>query len=151
MKKICIALDTSPSAVKIARIGYEYALALNAEIVLVHVVYDSSLYVADYDPIMQYDGFLIRSKMELTGDIKEEAKRFLTSTAKFLGEPDLEIKVLDGNIHEQILKFAKIWDSDLIVLGTHSHNALESVMLGNIATKIIKHSKIPLLVIPVKN
>lgn len=38
MKKICIALDTSPSAEKIAKIGYSYVEALNAEIILVHVV-----------------------------------------------------------------------------------------------------------------
>ena len=149
MKKICIALDISPSAEKVASLGYEYATAVNAEVILVHVVYDAALYVSDYDPIMQYDGFLIKNNMELIKDVQVEADKFLLATAKFLGEPDLETKVLDGNAHDAILDFTKIWKADLLVIGTHSHSNWENVLLGNIATKIVKHSKIPILVVPI--
>lgn len=151
MKKICIALDTSPSAEKIATLGYEFAQALNAEVILVHVVYDVSLYVSDYDPIMQYDGFLIRNNMDLIEDIHKEAEKFLIATAKFLGEPDLETKVLDGNTHDEILDFAKTWEADLLVFGTHSHSRWENLLLGNIASKLVKHSTVPLLVVPIRN
>ena len=151
MKKICIALDISPSAEKIATLGYEYANALKAEVILVHVVYDAALYTATYDPIMQYDGVLIKNNLELVANIKEEAEKFLIATAKFLGEPDLETKVLDGDAHDELLNFAKTWNADLLVIGTHSHSRWENVLLGNIATKIVKHSKIPILVVPIKD
>ena len=151
MKKICIALDTSPSAEKIATLGYEYANALNAEVILVHVVYDAALYVSNYDPIMQYDGFLIKNNLELLEDMHQEAEKFLIATAKFLGEPDLETKVLDGNTHDEILDFAKTWEADLLVLGTHSHSSWENIMLGNIAAQLVKHSTIPLLIVPIRN
>lgn len=150
MKKICIALDTSPSAEKIAKVGYEYALALNAEVILVHATYDASLYALDYAPIMGYHGFLIDSNMKSIKDIHKEAEKFLSITAKFVGEPDLEIKVLDGETHDAILDFAKEWGADLLVIGTHSHSTIESLLMGNIAVKIVKHSQIPILVIPTK-
>ena len=151
MKKIVIALDTSPSAEKIATLGYEYANALNAEVILVHAVYDAALYVSDYDPIMQYDGFLIKNNMELIESIQKEAESFLIATAKFLGEPDLEIKVLDGNPYDAILEFAKTWQADLLVFGTHSHSRWENLLIGNIANKLVKHATIPLLVVPIRN
>lgn len=150
MKKICIALDTSPSAEKIAKIGYSYVEALKAEIILVHVVNDAAYYALDYDPIMGYDGFLIRSSIQMIDDLQKEAKKFLETTAKYLGEPDLQVKVLEGDAHNAILEFTKEWGADLLVLGTHSQSRMENLLLGNIAAKIVRHSEIPLLVIPTK-
>tara|TARA_R110001583_G_scaffold31676_2_gene108040 strand:+ start:9403 stop:9864 length:462 start_codon:yes stop_codon:yes gene_type:complete len=150
MKKICIALDTSPAAEKIAKIGYSYVEALNAEIILVHVVNDASFYAIDYGPIMGYDGYLIRSSIQLVDDLHKEAKKFLGTTAKYLGEPDLKVKVLEGDAHDAILEFTKEWGADLLILGTHSQSRVENLLLGNIAAKIVRHSEIPLLVIPTK-
>ncbi len=150
MKKICVALDVSPSAKKIATLGFQYAKALNAELVLVHVVNDIALYNTYDDPIMEYSGFLIENNIEFVEDLEEEATKFLKSTAKFLGEPDMEIKVLDGTPDYEILEFIKEWKADLLIIGTHSHSVLENVLMGNTAVKIVKHSKTPILVVPIK-
>lgn len=150
MKKICIALDTSPSSEKIATLGFEYAKALKAQVVLVHVVSDAALYARDYDPIMGYSGFLIQKNLEFIENLEAEAAKFLEATAKFLGKPDLQTKVLDGETDYEILEFIETWQADLLVIGTHSHSILENMLMGNTAVKIVKHSKIPLLVVPVK-
>lgn len=151
MKKICIALDTSSSAEKIAAIGYEYGKALNAEVILIHVIYDSSIYVSDFDPAMDYAGFMVKNNAEFTKSIFEQAESFLEAIAKYLGEPDLETKVLEGDAYDEILNFADRWEADLLVLGTHSQSSWEDLLLGNIASKIVKHSKIQLLVVPIKD
>ena len=150
MKKICIALDTSPSAEKIANIGYNYAKALNAELTIIHVVDDTAVYAMDYDPIMNYDGFLIRRNIEFAEDIKEEAQKFLTETTNFLGDPTIKTKVFEGDTYDAIMEFCKISTPDLLVVGTHSHSALENLLIGNVATKIVNHSEVPILVIPTK-
>ena len=150
MKKICIALDTSPSAEKIAKIGYNYAKALNAELVLIHVVDDTAVYAMDYDPIMNYDGFLIRRNVEFAQNVKEEAQKFLKETTKFLGNTGIKTHVLEGDTYDAIMEFCKTSKFDLLVVGTHSHSALENLIMGNVATKIVNHSEIPILVIPTK-
>lgn len=150
MKKICIALDTSPSAKKIAKIGLNYAKALQAEVVFIHVVYDAGVYVNRYDPIMNYNGFLVNQNIKIVESLEKEATSFLESTAKYLEKPTTEVQVINGNPEYEILNFATDWNADLLVIGTHSHSFLEDIFMGNIATSIVKNSKIPVLVIPVK-
>ena len=88
--------------------------------------------------------------MKFIKDLEGEAGKFLQASAKFLGEPDLETKVLNGDAGTEILEFIKEWKADVLVIGTHSHSVLENVLLGNTAVKIVKHAKIPMLVVPIK-
>ena len=141
MKKICIALDTSPSAQKIAELGYDYAKALGAQVTLVHVV---------NDPIMGYDGFLTSDVIELVESHVKEAARFLEASVKHLKNKKIETIVLDGDTAEAILKFAATWGADLIIMGTHSRSGLENLIMGNVAVKVIKQTEIPVLIIPTK-
>lgn len=149
-KRVCIALDTSPAAEKIAAVGYQHAKALNAELVLVHVVYDVSMYSVDYDPIMGYSGFLIDSNLKSVKSLKDEAKKFLKATSVHLGDGSIKTKVMNGPVKDAILSFVKDKEVDLLVIGTHSHSMLENMFMGNIALKLVKHCPIPLLVVPIK-
>ncbi|GGG49113.1 universal stress protein [Bizionia arctica] len=83
LKKICIALDTSPSAEKVATLGYENAKALKAEVVIVHVVSDAGLYAMDYDPIMEYNGFLIQKNVAFIEDLEGKQQNFLKPQPSF--------------------------------------------------------------------
>jgi nucleotide-binding universal stress UspA family protein len=58
-----------------------------------------------------------------------------------------DIIVERGNPVEQILKHAQERSCDLIVMGTHGHGTLEDVMLGSTARRVIRRSKIPVLVV----
>jgi len=151
MKKICIALDTSPAAEKIAKTGYEYAKLMNAELTLVHAVYDASFYVRHYDPIMGYSGQLTTGQGSLVENFKAESAKFLAATVNFLGDNNIKTKVLLGDTHIAILDFVHEHNFDLLVIGSHSHSGFENLVMGNIAVKIVKQSEIPLLIIPIKN
>jgi len=58
-----------------------------------------------------------------------------------------DIIVERGNPVEQILKHAEARSCDLIVMGTHGHGTLEDVMIGSTARRIVRRSKIPVLVV----
>jgi nucleotide-binding universal stress UspA family protein len=151
MKKICIALDTSPSAEKIAELGYSYAKALKAEVTLIHVINDMSYYSMNYDPIMGYAGFLTNNTIELVEDLKKESEKFLVASAKHLKDDTIKTAVLDGDPSSAILEFANNWKADLIVMGTHSRSGFANLLMGSIAVEVVKHSKIPTLIIPTKD
>ena len=58
-----------------------------------------------------------------------------------------EIIVERGNPVEEIINQSKKLNCDLIVMGTHGHGTLEDVMLGSTARRVIRRSKIPVLVV----
>lgn len=151
MKKICIAIDFSPSSEKIATIGYQYARVLKAEVVLVHVIHDATYYATDYDPIMGYDGLLIKSDIQFVEDLKKETQISLDEIVTHLGDETIKTFILEGETANAVLSFAYEQKVDLIVLGTHSHSKLENLLMGNVAVSIVKSSTIPMLVIPTKS
>ena len=58
MKKVLIAIDYDPSAEKVAEAGYAMAMAMSADIVLLHVIAEPAYYsTMEYSPIMGFTGF----------------------------------------------------------------------------------------------
>lgn len=150
MKKICIALDYSPTSREVVETGYEYAQALNAEVVLVHVISDASYYTSGQDTYLGYEGFGLINNVNLVADLKRSSQEYLSTVAGHLGNSKIETAVIEGDVSNAILKFATTWQADLLVLGTHGRNFLENIFMGNTAVDIVKNASIPLLVVPVK-
>ena len=61
-----------------------------------------------------------------------------------------EIVVKHGNEAEQILAVSKERNCDLIVMGTHGLGGLVDVMLGSTARRVVRRSRIPVLVVRLK-
>jgi nucleotide-binding universal stress UspA family protein len=150
IKKICIAIDYSPTSQKVVETGYEYAKALGAQVLLVHVVSDAVYYMGGHDSMMGYEGFNAVTNMHVVEDLKETSRNYLKSVAAHLGNEGIETKVLEGNVSDVMLDQAKVWGADLLVLGTHGRSFLENMLIGNTAVNIVKHAEIPLLIVPVK-
>jgi nucleotide-binding universal stress UspA family protein len=58
-----------------------------------------------------------------------------------------EIIVERGNPVEEIINQSKKLNCDLIVMGTHGHGTLEDAMIGSTARRVVRRSKIPVLVV----
>jgi nucleotide-binding universal stress UspA family protein len=58
-----------------------------------------------------------------------------------------DIIVQRGNPVEEIIKSAEEIGCDLIIMGTHGQSTLEDVMLGSTARRVIRRSKVPVLVV----
>tara|TARA_R110000868_G_scaffold358814_5_gene620584 strand:+ start:5352 stop:5537 length:186 start_codon:yes stop_codon:yes gene_type:complete len=48
------------------------------------------------------------------------------------------------------IKTSEIWEADIIVCGTHGRTGLLHLLVGSVADYIIRHSKIPVMVVPSK-
>ena len=148
MKKILIALDYNPSAEKVAETGYAIAKAVQAEVTLVHVITDPSYYAIEYSPIMGYQGGYTSGITAIVDDIKKEAENFLAASVKHLGDNNINTMVLDGEAPGSILDYAKDWKADLVVMGSHRHHGIYRFLIPDIAVDAVKHSTIPLYIIP---
>jgi nucleotide-binding universal stress UspA family protein len=155
MKKVLIALDYEPSAEIIAETGYKIATALNAEIILLHVIAEPAYYSSmEYSPIMGFSGFMDSFDAGLTHTIKDNIKNmaleFLEKSKKHLDNNSIKTLIAEGNFAESIVEAAENEQADIIVMGSHNRRGLDKLLMENVAEKVLHLSKVPVLVIPIK-
>ena len=153
MKKVLIALDYDPTAQKVAEVGYDLAKSMGAEVTLLHVVSDPVFYSSsDYSPIMGFSGYLNNDPLQLNTMevLKSASLNFLAKSRYHLDDPTIHIDAEEGDVAETILKTAKKVHADMIVMGSHSHKWLENIVMGSVTGEVLKHTTIPLYIIPTK-
>lgn len=164
VRKILYATDLSENA----RFAFAYAVSLarlyGAGMVLLHVLPEvpESLdaHVEGYISADQWQAIkqrhfneaketLTRKRMDHVV-IREVLDKFCKEATAGTGgrqSDAADTVVLWGNPVEQILLQAAERNCDLIVMGTHGHGTLADVMIGSTARRVIRRSKIPVLVV----
>ncbi len=153
MKKVLIALDYDPTARKIAEMGYELGKAMNAEVILLHVISDPVYYSStEYSPIMGFTGYLNLDPLQQNTieNLKTASLNFLEKSRDFLGDPTIQTMIAEGDFADSILKTAERIHADVIVIGSHSRKWLENIVMGSVTQEVLQHTKIPLYIIPTK-
>ncbi len=153
MKKVLIALDYDQMAIKIAEVGYLLASKMGAGVMLMHVITDPVYYSStEYSPITGLSGFsnTVPWQMDNPDDLKNATKHYLDKIKQHLGDDTIETIVEDGDFAESILQTAKHTKADIIVMGSHSRKWLEDILIGSVTEKVLRHTTIPLFIIPTK-
>lgn len=140
--KILIAVDNSEHSLIAAEKGMELAQKLKATV--------SLLFVIDRTRIIHSSDTAIFAE-EAIAQLRSEAETTLDQLTAMFGSNDLIRFTPEGTPTEEIIKTAEAWDADLIVMGTHGRTGLLHLLLGSIAEHVLRHSKIPVLVVPSKN
>lgn len=153
MKKVLIALDYNPTAQKVAEVGFSMAKAMNAEVILLHVISDPVYYsTTEYSPIMGFNGYLETAQLQLNSDgaLKKATQHFLNKSKNHLGDKSIKTLVKEGDFAETILTTAKELNADIIVMGSHSRKWLENILMGSVTEKVLHNTSIPLFIVPTK-
>ena len=79
----------------------------------------------------------------------EEAAKVTGPVTKFLARHGITPKVIHktGIPGEVIAKQADTDKYDLVMMGSHGHGALGSLVMGSVATQVIAHCKVPVLLV----
>ena len=153
MKKVLITLDYDPTAQKVAEAGFSMAKAMNAEVILLHVMVEPEYYsTPEFSPLIQFSGLIDMKKKLSVGleELKKAAQDFLDKSKKHLGDKTIQTLVEEGDCAESILKAAKHLHVDVIVMGSHSHRWLENILMGSVTEKVLHRTSIPLFIVPTK-
>jgi len=143
MNKVLIALDYDPTAKKVAKSGYSIASSMGAEVILLHVIQDLTVYSLSY---LNMGPLQLDSVVEL----KEASQQFLDKTKLFLGDLTIQTVVKEGDFADSIFQTAKELDVDIIVMGSLSKKWLENIVLGSVSQKVMLQSTIPMFIVPTK-
>lgn len=79
----------------------------------------------------------------------DESEKVLKPALKFLAQKGIAAKSAwkAGHVAELISKFATSGKFDLLVMGSHGHNALGNLVLGSIVTKVLAGCEVPVLIV----
>ncbi|MUP45726.1 universal stress protein [Gramella sp. BOM4] len=151
MEKVLIGMDYNPSSEQVARKGYELAKRLGAEVCLIHVLADVSYYGVNYPTFMGYEGYNeMQVDLNVISELRNVAKDFIDTAAKHLNDESVITHMAEGPTSTAILEYAKKWNADMIVMGTHSHSVLEKVLMGTTASRVLEKTEIPVYMVPIK-
>lgn len=141
-KKILIAVDSSEYSFNAALKAMELAHLLDASVAAVCVV-DASKALGNFDVgLLPGEALLALNK---------EAEQTLEQVAKMYTGREIMKFMPEGFPREEILRTAENWQADLIVMGTHGRTGLSHLLMGSVAEYVIHHSKVPLLIVPLRN
>jgi nucleotide-binding universal stress UspA family protein len=79
----------------------------------------------------------------------EEAEKIIGPVSKFLARHGIDAKSQwkVGHAGETIAKAAESGKFDLVVMGSHGHSALGNLVLGSVATQVLAHCSVPVLLV----
>ena len=81
--------------------------------------------------------------------LEREGKEALEEIAEIAGERDVPVECvqLDGAPSREIVRYAEKHGCDLIVMGTHGRGGIDRLLLGSVAEKVVRSSRIPVLTV----
>jgi len=142
IKKIMIATDGSEHSRQAAIVGVELARLSHAEIL--------AIYVVDMHRLAQLPGYagMPGTKQSLMELMLKEGERATEDVEDIARENGILCQKLiaRGDPSQELLKLSQ--GLDLIILGSIGKSGLEKFLLGSVAEKIVRHSKIPVLLVP---
>ncbi len=147
MKKIMIATDGSAPGKQAAEVGINLAKLAGAEV--------TAIYVVDLARLTQLPGYITvpglkDSLLELMGTEGKMATAEIEEMAKEAGVT-CHKQVVGGDPAEELLRISKESGMDLLVMGSIGRSGLSKILLGSVAEKVVRHSEVPVLLVPVKS
>lgn len=152
MKKVLIAIDYNPVSEQVAEAGYELGKKMDSQICLLHVSAEVSYYGTTYPPFMGFEGYsgMATADYNMITEMHKIGEDYLKKAKEHLKDDSVKTHLAQGDTAKAILEYAEEWGADLIVMGTHSHSALEKIFMGTVASSVIEKTKVPVYLIPVK-
>lgn len=143
MKHLLVPVDFSDVTAGVVDVAAQLAKSLGAQITLLHVAPGEPEFVG-YEPGPQ------SVRDNVAREIHEEHRR-LQELDKQLEKRGIATKSLlvQGYPIEKILKESERLKADLIVMGSHGHGALRSLLVGSVTDGVLRKSKSPVLIVPV--
>jgi len=140
--KILIAVEDSSHSLEAAKAGIQLALKVNGEVAVMSVI-NIAVTISSPD--------VVPTPIEIINLQRDEAHEVLEKVKKlYPGNLPVTEFVPEGDPREEIIDVAEKWGADIIVLGTHGRTGLTHLLMGSTAEHVVRHSKVPVLVVPLK-
>ena len=134
LKQILVATDFSDASSVALDYGRAFARTFGASLHLLHVMENMFLRPVPVDPYQMKAAMMKRLTERLTDDDRAS----LHASA---------ILETSDNAAEEIVKYGKAHNIDLIVMGTHGRGAVAQLLVGSVAEKVVRTAPCPVLTV----
>ena len=143
-KRILVPIDGSPTSGRGLREAIGFAKAQKARLQLVHVVDVHNAMLAG-----MASGDTVR---DLAAALNERGRSLLEKAAARVRQSGLRcetvlLESLTGPAAEPIVRQARKWRADLIVIGTHGRRGLKRLVMGSDAEQIVRNAPAPVMLV----
>jgi nucleotide-binding universal stress UspA family protein len=149
IKKILVPHDGDQMSDKAVVYAAELARALGAEIILLYVIEEIEVPAT---LLLGNDRVLIaRARRSIARSIEQRWNKFADEKAKLLSSQKIRVAsfIKTGDPAEQIVKFAKENQVDLIVMGSRRLEGVSKIVvaLGSVARKVSERASCPVMLV----
>lgn len=137
-KNILVPVDFSETSDRALEYAQALAEGFGARVHVLHVIPDPHSQAWS----IEATGMSLGSLMETW---ESDAQKRLDGLE--LGDVGGERVTKVGQPHNEIIRYAKSKKSDLIVIGTHGRGAIEHMLLGSVAEKVVRTAPCPVLTV----
>ena len=141
MKKILVPIDFSKPSQYAAKMAAKIAKKTNGTVYLIHLIELPSGVI----DMISSSHFSIPESMLYLRKTKEKVLEFKESF--FSNDITVEYFIKLNNPFEGIKKCANKINADLIIMGSKGHSEFEEIIVGSNTEKIVRNSKIPVIVV----
>jgi nucleotide-binding universal stress UspA family protein len=141
--RILVPVDGSATSMQGLTEAIELAKALRAQVKVIHVVNEL---LADYTlaPSVCYEKVIEAER--------EAGKKTLAGARDYARNLDFEVELelietIGARASTIIVEAAKLWQADLIVMGTHGRRGLQRLALGSDAELVLRAAPVPVLMV----
>jgi nucleotide-binding universal stress UspA family protein len=136
VRKLMVPTDFSAAAALALRYGQEVAGLFGAALYVVHVADDPTMYAPTTSE---------KFRAQFLEDADGRLADWLRSVA---GEVEqVRLRTFCGSAGDTLVEFAHAEGIDLVVMGSHGHSPLVSMLLGSVAEHVVRHSPCPVLTV----
>ncbi len=139
-ERIMIATDGSKHSERAAEVGVGLARLSGGAITAVYVAETGRLsHLPEDMALASIRDLLIREGEEATDYVEEMARRAGVVCTK---------EVIEGNPGEELIRRAAESGVDVVVMGSVGRTGLDKFLLGSVAEKVVRNSRVPVLTVP---
>ena len=145
MKTIVAAVDFSNATPGVLAIARDLAKSFGARLRLFHVVEPEPSYTAygfTPDEFPALHAYQDEAKRRATAKLEE----LLASVLPDL--PGATSQIAEGSPLHSLVDYVKESGADFVVLGSHGHGVIASLLLGSVAEGMVRKAIVPILIVP---
>ncbi len=142
---ILVAADFSENSMKAVKWAIDLATAINATVVLIHIVHDRA----------EGPGYYKHEKIDAMRPMEDVAEKMMQQFMEKLTEKNpsckafknLETRIVTGLPVSRILETAENIDAKLIVMGSQGLTGLKHLLIGSKAEQVVRLANIPVTIV----